>query len=216
MRVRRVEAKREDLLEPNGPGWRTVRATTVVLSPTPLEMQPSEYVRVSWKGRPYGHAASVKVSAAHNGSDIFFRLSWADPSADKAIADINQFVDAAALLFPLSADAPLFGMGAPGKPVNAWLWRPDWERPKNVAAEGMGSTERRDDAALAGRARHARGTWTVVFSRPLNGKGGPAGTVALEPGSASKIAVAIWQGSNQERAGVKAFSPDWQPLEIEA
>jgi DMSO reductase family type II enzyme heme b subunit len=44
----------------------------------------------------------------------------------------------------------------------------------------------------------------------------PQGTVALAPGAVSKIAFAVWQGSDQERAGLKAFSPDWQELELDA
>ena len=141
---------------------------------------------------------------------------WRVAEPDKQIADIDQFVDAAAVLFPVVPDAPLIGMGAEGKPVNAWLWRADWEQPKNVVAEGMGTTERRDDPALASKAKHQRKRWEVVISRSLDGKGSPAGTVRLEPGVTSKVAFAVWQGSNQERAGIKAFSPAWQELEIEA
>jgi len=85
-----------------------------------------------------------------------------------------------------------------------------------VAAEGMGSTQRRDDPALAANARHQRGRWDVIIARALNGKNSPAGTVALRPGALTKIAFAVWQGANQERAGMKAFSPDWQELQIEA
>lgn len=216
MRVRRVDAKSKDLLDPGSAAWRNTRTTTVVLSPTPLDMQPTDYVRVSWVGRPYGKASSLKVAAVHNGRNIFFRLKWADDTENGAIADIDQFVDAAAVLFPVNGDAPLFGMGAPGKPVNAWLWRADWERPKNVAAEGMGTTSRREDTALIGRGRHTRGQWDVVLSRSLRANGVPAGTVSLQPGSVTKIAFAVWQGGNQERAGIKAFSPDWQELDIEA
>ena len=216
MLVQRIEAKSEELLDPASPAWNQAKINNVVLSPTPVDMQPSEYVRASWKGRPYGIATSVRVSAAHNGSDIFFRLNWEDDSADGKIADINQFVDAAAVLFPLVSDAPLIGMGTRGKAVNAWYWRADWERPKNVVAEGMGTTQRREDAALASKAQHARGRWQLVVSRSLNGQGALAGTASLAPGVTSKVAFAIWQGSNQERAGIKAFSPDWQELQIEA
>jgi ethylbenzene hydroxylase subunit gamma/complex iron-sulfur molybdoenzyme family reductase subunit gamma len=216
MLVQRVDAKSEELLDPAGAVWRRTRASNVVLSPTPVEMQPTEYVRVSWKGRPYGTVPSMRVSALHNGRDIFFRLVWADDSADGKIADINEFVDAAAVLFPVAADAPLIGMGIKGKPVNAWFWRADWERPQNVAAEGMGTTQRREDPALASKARHTRGRWDVVLSRSLDGKGAPAGTIVLAPGATSKVAFAVWQGANQERAGVKAFSLDWQELQIEA
>jgi DMSO reductase family type II enzyme heme b subunit len=216
MLTKRVKAKSADLLDPGNQAWGQAPASTVVLSPTPLEMQPTEYVRVSWTGRPYGNAASIQARSLHNGDQIFFRLVWQDDSEDAKIADINQFVDAAAVLFPIASDAPLIGMGSKGKPVNAWLWRADWEQPKNVAAEGMGSTQRRDDPALAANARHQRGRWDVIITRPLNGKGSPAGTVALRPGTSTKIAFAVWQGANQERAGIKAFSPDWQELQIEA
>ncbi len=216
MRVRRVDAKSKELLDPGDPSWRRVKASNVVLSPTPLDLQPTDYVRVSWKGNPYGKLSSMRVTALHNGRDIFFRLVWEDDSVDGKIADINQFVDAAAVLFPMSDDAPLFGMGTTGKPVNAWFWRADWERPKNVAAEGMGTTKRRDDPALASTARHTRGRWDLVLSRSLNGKGAPEGTVALVPGDTSKVAFAVWQGGNKERAGIKAFSPDWQELQVEA
>jgi DMSO reductase family type II enzyme heme b subunit len=216
MLTKRVKAKRAELLDLGGEAWKQVRPSTVVLSPTPLELQPTDYARVSWTGRPYGKAASLRVSSLHNGDEIFFRLLWQDDSLDAKIADINQFVDAAAILFPIAVDAPLIGMGTKGKPVNAWLWRADWERPKNVAAEGMGSTQRRDDPALASSARHQRGQWAVIIARSLNGKDSPAGTVALHPGASTKVAFAVWQGANQERAGIKAFSPDWQELGIEA
>ena len=216
MITKRVKAKSGELLDPGNQAWAKARADTVVLSPTPLDLQPVEYVRVSWTSRPYGKSSSMKVTSLHNGEQIFFRLVWQDDSADAKIADINQFVDAAAVLFPIVADAPLFGMGAQGKPVNAWFWRADWEQPKNVSAEGMGSTQRRDDPALASSARHQRGRWDVIISRSLNGKGSPAGTVALRAGAQTKVAFAIWQGANQERAGIKAFSPAWQDLQIEA
>jgi hypothetical protein len=34
------------------------------------------------------------------------------------------------------------------------------------------------------------------------------------PGTATKFAVAVWEGSNGERAGIKAFSVDWRGLEL--
>jgi DMSO reductase family type II enzyme heme b subunit len=217
MQVKRVDATAKELLDPKGQAWNKAPSATVVLSPTPLEMQPTDYVRASWKGRPYGsNASSMQVSTVHNGQEIFFRLQWNDESLEDKIADINQFVDAAAVLFPIVEDAPLIGMGTKGKPVNAWLWRADWERPKNVAAQGMGTTQRREDPELAATALHARGRWDVIVSRSLNGKSSPAGTVSLTPGTASKVAFALWQGGNQERAGIKAFSPDWQELQIDA
>src|SRR3990167_4133281 len=74
MITKRVKAKSVELLDPGNQAWAKTRASTVVLSPTPLDLQPVEYVRVSWTSRPYGKASSVKVSSLHNGEQIFFRL----------------------------------------------------------------------------------------------------------------------------------------------
>ena len=216
MRAQRTDARSEELLDPTGAVWQRVAADEVALTPTPIEQQPSEYVRVAWKERPYGLLPRVQVQALHNGDKIFFRLSWEDASQDDRIADTNQFTDAAAVLFPIAPDAPVAGMGLPGKPVNAWLWRPDWPVPKNVSVEGVGSTQRRDDASLAGGARHQDSRWQVVISRTFALNGSPKGSIALAPGAASRVAFAVWQGANQERAGVKAYSPDWIDVQIDA
>jgi len=216
MRVGRVDAKDEELLSPEAKAWKDASVNEVVLSPTPLEMQPTEYIRVSRSGHPYGAVSSMKVSALHNGNSVFFHLVWQDDLEDGVIKDINQFVDAAAVMFPMVEDAPLIGMGIKGKPVNVWMWRADWERPKNVAAEGMGTTKRRNDPALSSAVRHSDGQWDLVVGRSLEEKGAPRGTVVLAPGAVSKIAFAVWQGSDQERAGLKAFSPAWQELELDA
>ncbi len=216
MRVGRVDAGDEELLSPEAKAWQDAPVNEVVLSPTPLEMQPTEYIRVSRNGRPYGVDSSMKVSALHNGNSVFFHLVWQDDSEDGPIKDINQFADAAAIMFPMVEDAPLIGMGIKGKPVNVWLWRADWKRPKNVSAEGMGTTVRREDPALSSAVRHADGQWDLIVGRSLKEKRSPQGTVELAPGSVTKIAFAVWQGAAQERAGLKAFSPDWQELELEA
>jgi DMSO reductase family type II enzyme heme b subunit len=216
MRVNRVDAEDGELLSPESSAWQKATVSEVVLSPTPLEMQPTEYIRVSRNGRPYGVDSSMKVSALHNGNSVFFRLVWQDESANEAIKDINQFADAAAVMFPIVDDAPLIGMGTKDKPVNVWLWRADWARPKNVTAEGMGTTKRREDPALSSAARHTNGSWDLVVARSLKKNGSPKGTIALEPGTSSKIAFAVWQGGAQERAGLKAFSADWQELELDA
>lgn len=216
MRVGRVDAGDEELLSLESAVWQEAPVNEVVLSPTPLDMQPTDYVRVSRSGRPYGVVSSMKVSALHNGNSVFFHLVWQDDAADGAIKDINQFADAAAVMFPMVEDAPLIGMGITGKPVNVWLWRADWERPKNVSAEGMGTTKRRDDPALSSAARHTDGQWDLVVGRSLERRDAPQGTIVLAPGTVSQIAFAVWQGSEQERAGLKAFSPAWQELVLDA
>ena len=43
-----------------------------------------------------------------------------------------------------------------------------------------------------------------------------AGAAQLSPGTRTGFGVAIWEGSNGERAGIKAFSENWLPLELDS
>jgi hypothetical protein len=38
----------------------------------------------------------------------------------------------------------------------------------------------------------------------------------LAPGERTGFALAVWEGSNGERAGIKAFSGDWRELRLGA
>ncbi len=215
--VRRVDAKSEDLLDPSNAVWRKAKSrAAIVMSQAALTVQANDYVRLSWEGRPYAAVRAMQASALHNGKGIFFRLAWDDDTKDHSISDINQFVDAAAVMFPIAPDAQIVGMSSTGKPVNAWLWRADWKQPKNVTAEGQSTTQRRDDPALAAKAKHTRGRWYLVISRSLDTRRAPSNTAVLKPGTTAKVGFAIWNGANQERAGIKAFSGEWEDLEIEA
>ncbi|HLA19577.1 MAG TPA: ethylbenzene dehydrogenase-related protein, partial [Dehalococcoidia bacterium] len=178
----------------------------------PWASQPSEYARNAWKDRPYGQTGAVRVAAAHNGEALFFRLSWQDETKDDGIRDTTQFADAAAVLLPARDDAPLQTMGSPEQPVNAWLWRADLEAPISVTATGLGSTVRSTGGSLSAAGSYESGRWRVVISRPFAVQG--QDLVALSPGQTGKVGFAVWQGSNQERAGVKATTADWLPLEI--
>ena len=84
--------------------------------------------------------------------------------------------------------------------VQGWLWRADKVTPLQVRAEGLGTMERR--AAPTGTqvtAEWALGRWRVVLTLPewpaLSGQ--------------RRMALAIWRGAAQERAGLKSVSPDW-------
>ncbi len=211
----RIDASTEALLDPAGLSWRSPPEVALALTPTPIAAQPSAYVIAKWSGLGYGAVGAVRVRAAHNGEALFFHLTWDDETADDRIGDTDRFADAAAVLFPLNGDAPIANMGLEGQPVNAWYWRPDLERPLNVTAQGPGTTVRhQDDGFLEAAAQHGSGHWSVVVARPFAARG--ANAVVLAPGQAAKVGFAVWQGANQERGGLKAFTPEWQPLEIEA
>ena len=85
-----------------------------------------------------------------------------------------------------------------------------------MTAEGRGTSTRHADSPLEPAAAVWRdGTWAVVVSRPFNVNLPAALVVPLAPGMTHKCTFAIWQGSNKERGGLKAYGPVWQPLEIE-
>ena len=109
-------------------------------------------------------------------------------------------------------------MGTEGAPVNIWHWRAD--RPKaarNNIAEGIG-TSRLTNAApvVSTQAAHLGGRWALVFRRVLASDTPAAAAAQFTPGASHRLAVALWSGANAERAGLKAFSPEWVELELEA
>ena len=214
VKANRLDAPDASLQDGLSSQWRPLQEEVLALAPTPLSSQPSGYVQASWAESPYGTTPRVAVKAAHNGRSLFFRLAWADETEDAELADTDRFADAAAVLFPVQDDAPLLSMGSPQQPVNGWYWRPDLEEPLSVIATGLGTSARQAGAGIAATAAYADGGWTLVLSRPL-GANRP-GSALLALGAGTKVAFAVWQGSNRERGGLKAITQEWQPLEIEA
>ena len=217
MLVKKVQASRETLLDPEASQWNGAATETIALKGTPLALQPSPYVKAAWKGREIGKIKSVRLDALHNGEDVFFRLAWADPNEDEKITDANIFPDGAALLFPMGGDAPLQTMGSKTQPVNAWHWRADFgDQGRNNVAEGLGTTRLTAASHVVCRAAWRGKSWRVVIARPFAVPDQGADAVQLRAGAPVKIAIAIWEGSNGERGGVKAFSQSWRQVEFQA
>ena len=215
MKAVKLQLATRTLLNPAAQQWAKVPAEEMTLGGTPLHQQPSRYVRASWAGKPLGAVRFLKVQAAHNSKDIAFRLEWADPTENRDHGDGSVFPDAAGVLFPLNGDAPLESMGAAAAPVNAWYWRAtmaDEDDAQDLVARGPGTAEQTPKSFSQARARWLDGRWELVLARPLqaNGEG-----VRLSAGKSTKVAFAVWEGSSQERAGIKSFSKHWQDLEIE-
>lgn len=211
----RVSAPDEALLDPEGTVWRGIARDRIDLDPTPLVLQPSEYIQNAWKPLGHGKTPEVRVAAAHNGRAIFFVLEWDDVSDDSRPNDMTAFPDQAGVMLPFKDDAPITEMGLPDKPVNMWLWRGDLEKPLYVTATGRGRTVRHADSPLAGRGVWREGVWRVVISRPFNVSLQAQDVVPLAPGMTHKCTFAVWQGSTKERGGLKAYHPVWEALELE-
>jgi DMSO reductase family type II enzyme heme b subunit len=218
MKCTKIDAARDRLLDPAAPEWTRVPSETLKLDATPLANQPSEYVKASRDERTIGKVRSLSVQAAHDGREIFFRLSWEDSTRNARVADATEFSDACGILMPLrGGDPPIDEMGSRDAPVNAWYWRASLgDRPRNTIAQGLGTTRFTTQCAIVARSSWIDGKWAVVLARPLAVPEQKDEATQLRPGTSVKVGFAVWEGSNGERGGIKSFSKEWRELEIEA
>jgi DMSO reductase family type II enzyme heme b subunit len=81
----------------------------------------------------------VMVRALTNGSEVAFRLQWADKEKNDAPGPASM-VDACAIQIPKKVDPnpPAPQMGEAGKPVELTFWRADWQ----AVVNGRGDTIR--------------------------------------------------------------------------
>jgi len=216
MRARYVPtAQLEALLDPDAAGWKKVGSEDLKLEGTPLGLQPTAHIRAAWMERKIGSVARVAVAAVHDGRMLAFRLEWSAASESREPSDNDQFPDAAAVVLPSVPEAPAITMGAPGLAVNAWYWRADDERARNVIAEGLGTSRTVDGELVKGRGTWKEGHWRVVIARALR-VDTQEPMAQLEPGADTGFGIAVWDGSQGERAGIKAFSgPLWLKLQID-
>lgn len=212
MRASKVKADTKTLLDPAHSVWRRTRAQTLSLVPTPLPLQPSPWIQGAFAKEKWGGLTKASLRMLHNGEVIAARLEWTVSKPATSTTGPDEFADACAVMFPFVKDAPIL-MGAEHQWVNMWLWRADGFGPFAVTAAGIGTSERIADGVLKAHARHRHGKWEVAFVRPL----APAherNHVPLKPGASWQVAVALWHGAAQERAGLKSFTPAWTSLEI--
>ena len=214
MRVSRVDAASQKLFEADGAAWSGLETNRIDLIPAPVGMAfaVSFHMAVS---QGHGKVNRLETCLAHDGETLSIRLSWQDPADDDRIRDLDQFVDAAALLFPLLPDTNPFTMGEEAKPVNAWLWKADQPEPFDVIARGYSTTQRRpaSSSGLAANGLYRDGRWAVVFQRPL--QPGSGEFMRFEPGGTAQVGFAVWDGSNAERAGQKAVTAAFLELELD-
>jgi DMSO reductase family type II enzyme heme b subunit len=202
----------EALLDPDAAGWRAAAVERLALQGTPVDLQPTAAIRATWSQRRIGAVERVALAAAHDGRRLAFRLEWDDRSEDRG-GDADAFPDGAAVLLPSAPNAPVFTMGAPGMAVNAWYWRADAEHGRHVVAEGIGTSRTLDHQLVAARAVWKEGRWRVVLARAL--RVDTSDPVAqLRPGDVTGLAVAVWDGSARERAGIKSYSGHWRELRV--
>lgn len=214
MKVNYISAATVDqLLNAEDSVWQQSALEKVALQGTPWAMQPTAAIRNTWEHKKIGVTDQVDLRALHNGEVLAFHLSWADPNHNTSHGDNSVWPDAAAVALPLHEDSPLMTMGAPELPMAAWYWRADDKgMGYQVVAEGPGSSQIVDKTVRTS-ASWNNGRWTVIIARNFKSVDSP-NIMQLEPGQNSRFGLAIWEGGKQERGGLKAYSGDWQPLEI--
>ncbi|MCC6641743.1 MAG: hypothetical protein IT386_11345 [Deltaproteobacteria bacterium] len=82
---------------------------------------------------------------------------------------------------------------------------------QDLMAEGFGSLTPRQTQAASGAASHDGKRWHVVITRPLEGRGESAASLA--PGTSTNISFAVWNGSHREVGARKAWAA-WVPLAV--
>ena len=172
---------------------------------------------------PVHDSVALRVNESDEGQDIYFtlartserfyvRLRWRDDSRDTATR-MDRFRDGAAVQFAIGDEATSYIMGSgPDEPVNIWYWRSDLDSVESLAAGGPGSTTRLDEQPVTGDSLYLphssanASQWVLVMSRPIQTSG--AHQVSLERDRVP-MAFALWQGSTEQRDGLKNASEDW-------
>ena len=206
------------LLDPASGAWGSVKEETISLIGTPAAMQPTPAIRETWSTKQIGTVSSVRVRTLHNGSELAFRLEWDAPNHNKNHGDNSVFPDGAAIAFPVVPNAPVM-MGAPKMPLNIWFWRANDAvgEGRQVAAEGIGTSDAiKGNKDVLVNGIWADGKWTVVIARKIV-VAEEAAVAQLTVGQTAQFSIAIWDGSNGERGGIKSFSgPAWLDLSLAA
>ncbi|KAB0581245.1 chlorate reductase subunit gamma [Ideonella dechloratans] len=159
-----------------------------------------------------GTAATQKLAAqaVRASGRLFVKLAWSDRTANTVMKDTDQFLDGAAVEFPVNGKvATLPFMGDPVNVVNVWHWRADG-RTLNLLAKGFGTSTPVPTEDLRSASVRTGDGWEVVLSRPLRVKAEEGAN--LQGRRTMPIGFAAWDGENQERDGLKAVTMEWWQL----
>ena len=102
--------------DPWSPVWDTVPSLRVPLS--------AQNIAPPFGG---GSIQGVTTRAQHDADRVYFLVEWSDTNPDVSVVGNLDFTDAAALQFPMTADATPYTMGGPDLPVNIWQWKAVWQ-----------------------------------------------------------------------------------------
>ncbi|MBI4874467.1 MAG: hypothetical protein HY822_07530 [Acidobacteria bacterium] len=174
--------------DPAAPLWKSVPAVAVALQRTPLLFPTDAPAALE--------IASVQVRMARVPGGTVVRLEWEDKTEDagKPAQAVDRFPDTCAIMIPASGAAevnPSLQMGDAAHPVRIYFY--DSTRGAAVMEASGRETTKRTGATFPVHAQRLAGKWAVALHLPEMAAGTP-------------IAVAIWNGAQQDRDGRKYFS----------
>jgi dimethylsulfide dehydrogenase subunit gamma len=188
--------------DPNSTDWREAQAYSIDLTPA-----PPVHASINLRMDPTSAPIPMQFRAATDGERYYLRLRWMDDSENR-VTSRTEFADGIAVQFALKAGANTsFMMGGPGAPVNIWYWKAGQEQAQNLAAGGFGSTTQLPpgDLQVSNLYRDDHG-WTVVLSRPIE----TSDELQVDlRGDAVLLSLAVWQGNNRQRDGLKHVTMGW-------
>ena len=162
--------------------------------PSVLAMQPTEYI-------------VNDLRMVHDGEIFAVNLHWPEE-----LHEGGQFPSAAAVAMPVFSQAPLVTMGSADEPIHILYWNKKTDSARSMIAHGIGTSDKGPSVGEKSVAKKSDGHWRVTLTRGL---GHGENIAPLSSGKHQKIGLVIWNGSNDERAGIKAFSPNWLDFHVE-
>ena len=191
-------------LDPAAAEWKPAPAMALALHRTP-PLYPTDAPAAN-------EVQSVQAQVLHTAAGNFVRLEWADKTHDTAAlpkaerawqgdhlvaqsAATDRFSDACAVMIAARPAAggvnPSLQMGDAEHPVEIFFW--DSTRGAAVMEASGRETTRRTGKTFPAQGQYAAGKWTVTMQIP-----------DLKPDT--PFAVAVWNGSQQDRDGRKYFT----------
>lgn len=198
-----AQSSTDGLQSPEAAAWKSVPPLSVALQRTP-PLFPTDA-----PATPEVPAAEVRM--VRGAGKLLARVEWADASQDTASLAkaerawqgghlvrqseaTDRFSDACAIMTPAGGAAevyPSLQMGDPDHPVRIYFW--DSSRGAAIMEATGRQTTHRTGRTFPVQAKWAGGKWAAVFELP-----------ELAPGT--PVAIAVWNGKQQDRDGRKYFS----------
>lgn len=199
----------QEALSPSAAAWHDVTTASLALNRTPPLYSTDAPAALE--------ISAVALQVLRTGDGTFLRLQWADPTHDattlakpehtwqaehlvKQSEATDFFADACAVMVPSNPAtgdvSPSLQMGDAAHPVRIYFW--DSTRGAAVMEASGRETTNRTSQSFPSQSLYASGKWTVTMQLPELPQGMP-------------LAVAIWNGAQQDRDGRKYFTVWHQP-----